>query len=174
HGHQSAQSRGSVLIDGRDCAAMSDDERTRIRRNARGFVYQFQQLLPEFSAAENVMLPHLIRGTSKRAARARAAELLEGLGLGARLDHRPAELSGGEQQRTAIARAIANKPHVLLADEPTGNLDPETSERVFRDLVKLIEDSGVAALIATHNLDLARRMHRILELNQGVLRDVTR
>jgi lipoprotein-releasing system ATP-binding protein len=164
---------GSIIINGRDCAQMNDAERTRVRRVDMGFVYQFHQLLPEFSAAENVMLPQLIRGYGKAQARARAIELLEQLGLGARVDHRPAELSGGEQQRTAIARALANRPHVLLADEPTGNLDPETSDRVFSDLVALIERAGVAALIATHNMDLARRMHRVLRLSGGVLEDIT-
>lgn len=164
---------GAIVINGRDCARMSDADRTRVRRVDMGFVYQFHQLLPEFSAAENVMLPQLIRGFGRRDARARAEELLGQLGLADRVDHRPAELSGGEQQRTAIARALANRPHVLLADEPTGNLDPETSERVFNDLVSLIEHAGVAALIATHNMDLAQRMHRILYLNQGILQDVT-
>ncbi|MGF1649148.1 MAG: ABC transporter ATP-binding protein [Hyphomicrobiaceae bacterium] len=164
---------GAILINGRDCARMADDERTRVRRRDMGFVYQFHQLLPEFSAVENVMLPQLIRGTPHRAARARATELLAGLGLAQRLDHRPPELSGGEQQRTAIARALANRPHILLADEPTGNLDPSTSERVFSDLMAMIERTGVAALIATHNMDLARRMHRVLRLNRGILEDVT-
>ena len=163
---------GSVIIDGRDCAKMSDTDRTRVRRTDMGFVYQFHQLLPEFSAVENVMLPQLIRGKSKHDAKRRAEELLTNLGLGERLHHRPAELSGGEQQRTAIARGLANEPHVLLADEPTGNLDPETSERVFRDLVAMIEHTGVAALIATHNMDLAHRMHRVLRLSGGMLEEL--
>ncbi|MEL6297231.1 MAG: ABC transporter ATP-binding protein [Pseudomonadota bacterium] len=164
---------GSVRINGRDCAGMSDRERTRVRRAEMGFIYQFHQLLPEFSAAENVMIPQLIRGRDKRQARAHADELLTNLGLGERLDHRPAELSGGEQQRTAIARALANAPRFLLADEPTGNLDPETSERVFRDLTRMVEETQVAALIATHNMDLARRMHRVLRLEAGQLVEMT-
>lgn len=165
---------GAVIINGRDCAKMNDEERTRVRRAEMGFVYQFHQLLPEFSAAENVMLPQLIRGVSDRDALRRAEELLVGLGLKDRMHHRPPELSGGEQQRTAIARALANQPQLILADEPTGNLDPETSERVFSDLMTLIEKTGVAALIATHNLDLAHRMHRVLELRQGQLHEMTR
>jgi lipoprotein-releasing system ATP-binding protein len=160
---------GQVLVNGRDCAKMSDDERTRVRRAELGFVYQFHQLLAEFSAIENVMLPQLIQGRSKAIAAARATELLTGLGLGHRLDHRPAELSGGEQQRTAIARALANAPKLLLADEPTGNLDPSTSEHVFAELIKMIEATGVGALIATHNMDLARRMHRVLRMEDGRL-----
>jgi lipoprotein-releasing system ATP-binding protein len=160
---------GRVIINGADCALLGDGDRTRIRRAEMGFVYQFHQLLPEFSALENVMMPQLIRGTSRQAAQRRATELLGLLGLAARLDHRPAQLSGGEQQRTAIARALANAPRLLLADEPTGNLDPETSAMVFHELLELIRRSGVAALIATHNLQLAQRMHRVLRLEQGVL-----
>ncbi|MET0567459.1 MAG: ABC transporter ATP-binding protein [Hyphomicrobiaceae bacterium] len=160
---------GHVFINGRDCARMTDDERTRVRRAERGFVYQFHQLLPEFSALENVMIPQLIQGRSKSDAQVRAAELLSGLGLAERLDHRPAELSGGEQQRTAIGRALANAPRLLLADEPTGNLDPQTSGHVFGELIALIERTGVAALIATHNLELARRMHRVLRMEGGLL-----
>jgi lipoprotein-releasing system ATP-binding protein len=160
---------GRVIINGRDCSAMDDANRTRVRRAEMGFVYQFHQLLPEFSAVENVMIPQLIQGRGERAARARASEILAGLGLGERLDHRPAELSGGEQQRTAIARALANSPRLLLADEPTGNLDPATSEHVFGEFVALIERTGVAALIATHNMDLARRMHRVLRMESGRL-----
>ena len=152
---------------------MSDDERTRVRRAEMGFVYQFHQLLPEFSALENVAIPQMIQGRSKKQAQDRARELLTSLGLGARVDHRPAELSGGEQQRTAIARALANAPRLLLADEPTGNLDPTTSEHVFSELIGLIERTGVAALIATHNLELARRMHRILRLEGGLLRELS-
>ncbi len=139
-----------------------------------GFVYQFHQLLPEFSALENVVIPQLIRGRSRKAAKVRATELLSGVGLTARLDHRPAELSGGEQQRTAICRALANSPKLLLADEPTGNLDPSTAEHVFRELILLIETTGVAALIATHNMDLAARMHRTLRLENGLLVEVAR
>ena len=164
---------GRVVVNGRDCAGMDDTGRTRVRRAEMGFVYQFHQLLPEFSAIENVVLPQLIQGRPRPDADARAKELLEGLGLGARLDHRPAELSGGEQQRTAIARALANAPKLLLADEPTGNLDPKTSEHVFSELIAMIERTGVAALIATHNMDLARRMHRVLRLEAGRLVEIT-
>lgn len=160
---------GHVLVNGRDCSTMDDHARTRVRRAEMGFVYQFHQLLPEFSAVENVMIPQLIQGKGSLVARTRAAELLTGLGLAERLDHRPAELSGGEQQRTAIARALANAPRLLLADEPTGNLDPKTSEHVFGEFVGLIERTGVAALIATHNMDLARRMHRVLRMESGQL-----
>jgi lipoprotein-releasing system ATP-binding protein len=160
---------GQVLVNGRDCSRMDDNGRTRVRRSEMGFVYQFHQLLPEFSAVENVMIPQLIQGRRDREARARATELLSGLGLADRLEHRPAELSGGEQQRTAIARALANTPRLLLADEPTGNLDPSTSDHVFREFVGLIESTGVAALIATHNMDLARRMHRVLRMEAGRL-----
>jgi lipoprotein-releasing system ATP-binding protein len=165
---------GQVMIQGRDCARMGDEERTRVRRAEMGFVYQFHQLLPEFSALENVVIPQLIRGRPKSQAIARATELLSGLGLAARLHHRPAELSGGEQQRTAICRALANQPKLLLADEPTGNLDPKTSEYVFAELIALIESTGVAALIATHNMDLASRMHRTLRLEGGLLLEVTK
>jgi len=160
---------GSVFVNGTDCAQMTDVERTRVRRLEMGFVYQFHQLLPEFSALENVAMPQLIRGISWTAAAKRAAELLTTLGLGKRLDHRPAQLSGGEQQRTAIARALANAPRLLLADEPTGNLDPRTSQGVFHELIELITHTGVAALIATHNLELARAMHRVVRLENGVL-----
>jgi lipoprotein-releasing system ATP-binding protein len=163
---------GRVLVNGQDCATMNDAERTAVRRSQMGFVYQFHQLLPEFSALENVAIPQLIRGQSMKSARARARELLDLLGLGERVDHRPAELSGGEQQRTAIARALANQPRLILADEPTGNLDPATAARVFADLMDLIEHTGVAALIATHNMELAERMHRVLRLENGVLHDV--
>ena len=165
---------GEVIIQGRDCARMNDDERTRVRRSEMGFVYQFHQLLTEFSALENVVIPQLIRGQARKAAEARATELLCGVGLANRLDHRPAELSGGEQQRAAICRALANTPKLLLADEPTGNLDPKTSEHVFQDLIRLIETTGVAALIATHNMDLAARMHRTLRLESGLLIEVER
>jgi lipoprotein-releasing system ATP-binding protein len=136
-----------------------------------GFVYQFHQLLPEFSALENVAMPQMIRGLPWGPAEDRATALLKMLGLGERLDHRPAQLSGGEQQRTAIARALANTPKIVLADEPTGNLDPSTSSLVFRELITLIEHTGVAALIATHNMDLARSMHRILRLENGLLHE---
>ncbi|HWB43812.1 MAG TPA: ABC transporter ATP-binding protein [Hyphomicrobiaceae bacterium] len=164
---------GRVFVNGKDCARLSDNDRTRVRRIEMGFVYQFHQLLPEFSALENVALPQMIRGKSRREAEQRAAALLDALGLGGRLEHRPAQLSGGEQQRTAIARALANEPKLLLADEPTGNLDPETSQRVFQELIELIERTGVAALIATHNLALARSMHRVLRLERGELVEVS-
>jgi lipoprotein-releasing system ATP-binding protein len=151
---------------------MNDDERTRVRRAEMGFVYQFHQLLPEFSALENVAIPQLIQGRSNTDAKRRAREILSALGLGERVDHRPAELSGGEQQRTAIARALANGPRLVLADEPTGNLDPKTSEHVFDELLGLIRRTGVAALIATHNFELARRMHRVLRLEHGRLVEI--
>jgi lipoprotein-releasing system ATP-binding protein len=162
---------GKVFVNGRDCSRLTDTERTRVRRVEMGFVYQFHQLLPEFSALENVVMPQLIRGLGWGAAEGRATALLKMLGLGERLDHCPAQLSGGEQQRTAIARALANAPKILLADEPTGNLDPSTSALVFRELLSLIEHTGVSALIATHNMDLARSMHRILRLEDGLLRE---
>jgi lipoprotein-releasing system ATP-binding protein len=163
---------GSVIMGGRDCSKLSDDQRTRIRRSDVGFIYQFHQLLPEFSALENVVLPQMILGTSRKSANARATELLTKLGLGHRLDHRPAQLSGGEQQRTAICRALANKPKLILADEPTGNLDPKTSELVFHELIGLFKSEGVAALIATHNLELASRMDRVLRMENGQLVEV--
>lgn len=165
---------GSVLVNGADCSRMNDAERTAVRRAQLGFVYQFHQLLPEFSAMENVALPQMIQGRSRKDAEAKAKEMLSMLGLAERVDHRPAELSGGEQQRTAIARGLANEPRLLLADEPTGNLDPSTSERVFHDLMALIEHTGVAALIATHNLELAQRMHRVLRLDNGRLVELQR
>lgn len=160
---------GRVVINGRDCSTLGDQDRTRLRRSEIGFIYQFHQLLPEFSALENVVIPQLILGASKRRAEARARDLLSALGLAERLGHRPAELSGGEQQRTAIARGLANEPLLLLADEPTGNLDPKTSETVFAALTTLIRTTGVAALIATHNIELAARMDRVLRLDNGVL-----
>ena len=163
---------GQVLIAGQDCARMDDDARTRVRRAEMGFVYQFHQLLPEFSALENVAIPQMIRGKSRRDAESWSRELLTSLGLGQRVDHRPAELSGGEQQRAAIARALANQPKLLLADEPTGNLDPTTADLVFRELVEIIARTGVAALIATHNLDLAARMHRVLRMEAGKLIEI--
>ena len=163
---------GRVVLNGRDCGGLSDAERTRLRRTTIGFVYQFHQLLPEFSALENVAIPQLIAGRTRAAADKRAAELLDMLGLTDRMDHRPAELSGGEQQRTAIARALANAPKLLLADEPTGNLDPETAERVFGELVSVVRSQGVAALIATHNMELAHSMDRILRMGEGLLHEV--
>ena len=160
---------GRVIVNGADCSRLDDTERTRVRRIEMGFVYQFHQLLPEFTALENVLMPQMIRGVGRRAGEARAKQLLDMLGLAERLEHRPAQLSGGEQQRTAIARALANAPKLLLADEPTGNLDPTTSALVFEELLELIRHTGVAALMATHNLALAKRMHRVLRLEQGVL-----
>ena len=160
---------GRVIVNGADCSRLADAERTRVRRIEMGFVYQFHQLLPEFTALENVLMPQMIRGVGRRAGEARAKQLLDMLGLAERLEHRPAQLSGGEQQRTAIARALANAPKLLLADEPTGNLDPTTSALVFEELLELIRHTGVAALMATHNLALAKRMHRVLRLEQGVL-----
>jgi lipoprotein-releasing system ATP-binding protein len=160
---------GQVLINGVDCGRLSDNDQTRMRRMEVGFIYQFHHLLPEVSALENVVLPQLILGLSRKEADARAKDLLSSLGLAERWDHRPAQLSGGEQQRVAIARAVANGPKVLLADEPTGNLDPPTAERVFEQLLKLVRQSGVAAVVATHNLDLAARMNRTLRLMDGIL-----
>ncbi len=158
---------GEVYIANRPTIRLPDSERTTIRRNDIGFVYQFHHLLPEFTAIENTMLPQMIRGLSKSEARTRAAELLAFLGLGERYEHRPAELSGGEQQRVAIARAVANAPHILLADEPTGNLDPHTANHVFETLAKLVRATELAAVIATHNLELASRMTRRITLREG-------
>ena len=155
---------GEIYIGGRACGTMDDADRTRIRRTEVGFVYQFHHLLPEFTALENLMMPQLIRGLDKREARERASQLLDYMRLGQRADHRPSELSGGEQQRVAIARAVANAPRVLLADEPTGNLDPVTSAYVFDALVALVRASGLAALIATHNMELAGKMDRRITL----------
>ncbi len=163
---------GHVMVGGRDCAKMDDGQRTAVRRSEVGFIYQFHQLLPEFSALENVVIPQMILGRSRRKAEKRARALLGTLGLAERVEHRPAELSGGEQQRTAICRALANAPRLLLADEPTGNLDPKTSERVFHELISLIRRTGVAALIATHNIDLAHRMDRVLQLSDGLLHEM--
>ncbi|KQT82851.1 ABC transporter ATP-binding protein [Aurantimonas sp. Leaf443] len=158
---------GEVRIAGEACGTLGDEERTAMRRKAIGFVYQFHHLLPEFSALENVMMPQMIRGLKRGEAATRAAELLDYMRIGKRASHRPAELSGGEQQRVAIARAVANSPHVLLADEPTGNLDPGTSAYVFEALAALVRQSGVAALIATHNHELAGRMDRAITLENG-------
>jgi lipoprotein-releasing system ATP-binding protein len=164
---------GEVYVNGVPTANLADSERTAIRRNEIGFVYQFHHLLPEFSAVENVMLPQMIRGLARREARARATELLSYLGLKARLDHRPSELSGGEQQRVAIARAVANAPRILLADEPTGNLDPKTADHVFGALGQLVRATGLAALIATHNMELAGRMDRRVTLKDGLVVEST-
>ena len=163
---------GEVFVSGRPTANLADSERTRIRRNEIGFVYQFHRLLPEFSALENVVMPQMIRGLSKREARTRGAELLSYLGLGDRLTHRPAELSGGEQQRVAIARAVANAPRILLADEPTGNLDVHTAEHVFGTLTALVKASGLAAIVATHNMDLAARMDRRVTIRDGKVEEL--
>ncbi|MAY47725.1 Lipoprotein-releasing system ATP-binding protein LolD [Marinibacterium anthonyi] len=158
---------GRVEIAGRDATALDDHGRTGLRREDIGFVYQFHHLLPEFTALENIVLPQLANGVSDRAARSRAQDLLETVGVGPRADHRPAALSGGEQQRVAFCRALANNPRLLLADEPTGNLDPDTSEQVFGALMKLVREAGLAALVATHNPDLAARMDRIVRLSSG-------
>jgi lipoprotein-releasing system ATP-binding protein len=155
---------GAVLLNGSDCSRMSDLERTEARRSSIGFVYQFHHLLPEFSAAENIILPQMIAGISRKEARAHAHELLALVGLQPRAEHRPARLSGGEQQRVAILRALANKPRLLLGDEPTGNLDHHTADDVTAVLIDLVKRTGLAALVATHNLDLARRMDRVLSL----------
>ena len=158
---------GKVAINGQDMGALSDRRRTATRRNEVGFVYQFHHLLPEFSALENIVLPQLANGISERAARDHAMELMERVGVDTRASHRPAELSGGEQQRVAFCRALANRPALLLADEPTGNLDPDTAETVFSALMELVRDTGLSALIATHNLELAARMDRTLRLDGG-------
>ncbi len=158
---------GDVILGGRACGRLSDDERTAIRRNDIGFVYQFHHLLPEFSALENIMMPQIIKGLPRAEAARRAEQLLDYMQIGKRAHHRPAELSGGEQQRVAIARAVANAPLVLLADEPTGNLDPHTAGYVFDALAALVKQSGLAALIATHNHDLAARMDRRVTLAEG-------
>ncbi|MBQ0708157.1 MULTISPECIES: ABC transporter ATP-binding protein [unclassified Ochrobactrum] len=163
---------GDVMLDGRSCSKLSDDARTAVRRNDIGFVYQFHHLLPEFSALENVMMPQMIRGLSRKQAAERAQQLLEYMKIGKRASHRPSELSGGEQQRVAIARAVANAPLVLLADEPTGNLDPTTSSYVFGALEALVRQSGLAALIATHNHELAGRMDRRVTLKDGKVVDL--
>jgi len=160
---------GEVFIGGQPTAGLDDGGRTRLRRTGIGFVYQFHHLLPEFSARENVIMPQLIRGLAPEEASRRADELLTFLGLGHRLNHRPGELSGGEQQRVAIARAVANAPRLLLADEPTGNLDPKTSEHVFSTLLTLVRASGLAALVATHNVQLAERMDRRVTLQDGAI-----
>ena len=160
---------GAVRIYGRDTVRMGDDERTRLRRSSLGFVYQFHHLLPEFSALENVMLPQMIAGTARTVARERALGLLQRVGLGPRDSHRPARLSGGEQQRVAIVRALANRPRILLGDEPTGNLDVHTAAEVLDVLIGLVREEGLAALIATHNFDLARRTDRVVALQDGRL-----
>jgi lipoprotein-releasing system ATP-binding protein len=160
---------GQIIVQGRDCSDLSDRQRTRVRLATIGFVYQAHHLLAEFTALDNVALPQMIAGKSRKVARARAQELLASLGLADRVDHQPAQMSGGEQQRVAIARALANSPRLLLADEPTGNLDPHTSSSVFENLYELARSQGVAALVATHNLELARHMDRVVALKDGRL-----
>lgn len=160
---------GRVAIAGQDMTQASDRARTGVRREKVGFVYQFHHLLPEFTALENIVLPQLANGAGMAAARARAETLLGAVGIADRASHRPAALSGGEQQRVAFCRALANAPRLLLADEPTGNLDPETSDTVFAALMALVRETGLSALIATHNLDLAARMDRVLRLGNGVI-----
>ena len=160
---------GSIRIAGREAADLDDDGRTELRRDALGFVYQFHHLLPEFNARENIVLPQLIHGADTEAANARAEQLLGALGLAARLDHRPSKLSGGEQQRVAVARALANKPPLVLADEPTGNLDETTADTVLGEFLSLVRGEGSAALVATHNERLAAKMDRVLRLHEGHL-----
>jgi lipoprotein-releasing system ATP-binding protein len=160
---------GSIRIAGEEASALDNDGRTALRRDALGFVYQFHHLLPDFDARENVMLPQMIRGATRAEAIERADSLLSTLGLDKRLDHRPAKLSGGEQQRVAVARALANRPPLVLADEPTGNLDEATSDRVFAEFLNLVRGEGSAALVATHNERLAARMDRVVRLHEGLL-----
>ena len=164
--------QGRVIIDGRDSSILSDRQRTLLRCKEIGFVYQFHHLLPEFTALENVLLPQLIRGRSFRLAKKRSLQLLKYMGLAERVMHRPSQLSGGEKQRVAIIRAVANSPRILLADEPTGNLDPETSEQVFAVLNTLIKQAGLSAVIATHNLSIAKCLDRIVTLKNGHIVDL--
>ena len=161
--------QGSIRIGGEEASQLDDDGRTRLRREAIGFVYQFHHLLPDFTAEENVVMPQLIRGTAPTAAVERAKALLGALGLAERLDHRPSQLSGGEQQRVAVARALANRPALVLADEPTGNLDEATADRVLGEFLRLVRGEGAAALVATHNERLAERMDRVVRLHEGRL-----
>lgn len=164
--------KGEIYLDGQRCSKLGDSMRTLLRRDYLGFVYQYHNLLADFDATENVMLPQLIAGTSMKQAKEKAEWLLKRLGLEKRFKHRPAELSGGEQQRVAIARALANAPKLLLADEPTGNLDPKTSEIVFAELLAIVKETGLSALIATHNFELADRMDRKVKLQDGKLIDM--
>ncbi len=166
-------SEGEVIIAGEQAGSLNDTERTLLRRAHLGFVYQYHHLLPEFTAAENVVLPQMINGVSRRQGLVRARELLAAMGLEPRMGHQPGQLSGGEQQRVAICRALANRPALLLADEPTGNLDPNTSETVFQELLRLVRTEGLSALIATHNPELAKRMDRMITLRDGLLHEVT-
>jgi lipoprotein-releasing system ATP-binding protein len=160
---------GAIRIAGEEAASLDDGERTRVRRDSLGFVYQFHHLLPDFSAAENVVLPQLVRGATRAEADERAEALLGALGLAERLTHRPSKLSGGEQQRVAVARALANRPALVLADEPTGNLDEATADIVFAEFLRLVRGEGSAALVATHNERIAAKMDRVLRLHEGVL-----
>lgn len=160
---------GSIRIAGEEVATLDDGDRTRVRRDSLGFVYQFHHLLPDFNAVENVLLPQLVRGTTRAEAEARSGSLLGALGLAERLTHRPSKLSGGEQQRVAVARALANRPALILADEPTGNLDEHTADIVFAEFLRLVREEGSAALVATHNERIAAKMDRVLRLHEGVL-----
>ena len=160
---------GSIQIAGKEAATMASDERTQLRREHLGFVYQFHHLLPDFNARENVVMPQMIAGIEQSAAEERSVQLLTALGLGHRMDHRPSQLSGGEQQRVAVARALANRPMLVLADEPTGNLDENTSERVLTEFLSLVRGEGSAALVATHNERLASKMDRVVRLHEGLL-----
>ena len=162
---------GNIELAGKDASALPAADRTALRRDHLGFVYQFHHLLPDFTAAENVILPQLLIGLSRGEAKARAEELLGALGLAHRLDHRPSQLSGGEQQRVAVARALANRPELVLADEPTGNLDENTSDKVLAQFLELVRGQGSAALVATHNERLARRMDRVVRLHDGIIED---
>lgn len=164
---------GTIFLDGINCLKLNDDGRTAIRRQKIGFVYQFHHLLPEFNAIDNIAMPLMIAGVKKRAAREKAASLLAEMGLEERAFHQPGQLSGGEQQRVAIARALSNDPRLVIADEPTGNLDPATTERVFATLIKMVREEGAGVLVATHNLSLTRHMDRILTLKDGKLVDFT-
>ena len=161
--------KGSIRLQGQEASELDDEGRTRVRRESLGFVYQFHHLLPEFNARENVILPQLVHGSGREAAEARADELLTKLGLKQRLEHRPSKLSGGEQQRVAVARALANRPPLVLADEPTGNLDEATADTVFGEFLSLVHGEGSAALVATHNERIAKKMDRIVRLHEGVL-----
>jgi lipoprotein-releasing system ATP-binding protein len=161
--------QGSIRIGGEEASTLKDEGRTRVRRDTLGFIYQFHHLLPDFSAAENVVIPQLVRGAARAVAEARARALLGSLGLSERLTHRPSQLSGGEQQRVAVARALANRPSLVLADEPTGNLDEATADIVFAEFLRLVRDEGSAALVATHNERIAAKMDRVLRLHEGHL-----